>query len=151
MFDTKKTARLVNWNSTQYNNANRAISSFQKIRDTVVKLMTGDEIPDPEKMKDAIKNLQSSYGECRTSLQEYCAKVLADPDSLEKKSTSAGIARAAGATGGPLRLQGLQHLFYLFFSQVLIMAQNGSILYPYFSIVTCVCAGDCYEKTFEGG
>ena len=99
MFDTKKTARLVNWNSTQYNNANRAISSFQKNRDTVVKLMTGDEIPDPEKMKDAIKNLQSSYGECRTSLQEYCAKVLADPNSLDKKSTSAGIARAAGATG----------------------------------------------------
>ncbi len=43
------------------------------------------------------------------------------------------------------------HFFYLFFSQVLIMAQNGSILYPYFSNVTCGYADDCYEKTFEGG
>ena len=99
MFDTKKTARLVNWNSSLYNNVNRAISSFQKNRDTVVKLMTGDELPDPEKMKEAIKNLQSSYEKCKTSLPEYCSKVLADPDSLDKKSTSAGIARAAGATG----------------------------------------------------
>lgn len=99
MFDAKKTARLVNWNSTLYNNTNHAISSFQKNRDTVVKLMTGDEIPDPDKMKEAIKNLQSSYERCQSSLPKYCAKVLADPDSLDQKTTSAGIARAAGATG----------------------------------------------------
>ena len=99
MFDTKKTARLVNWNSTLYNNANRDISSFQKNRDAVVKLMTGDEIPKPEKMEEAIKKLQSSYKRCQSSLPKYCAKVLADHDSLDKKSTSAGIARAAGAAG----------------------------------------------------
>jgi len=102
MFDTKKKYRMLNWNSSEYNDAKEAVDSFTKERNKLMRMTAGfkgRELTDDERkqLDDQIRKTGIKMDECIESLQEYVSKE--GTGEMEDKAQAAGLARIAGAKG----------------------------------------------------
>ena len=102
MFDTKKNYRLLNWNSSEYNNAKEALDSFIHERDKLLKMTQGYEggdLSDEKKteISDQIKLTGEKRDRCINTLRDYIEKE--GMGDISAKSQAAGYARITGAMG----------------------------------------------------
>ena len=102
MFDTKKNYRLLNWNSSEYNEAKKALDDFTKERDSLLKLADsydGRELTEAEDkaLNDQIDRANEKIAGCVDTLEKYIRKE--GMEDITNKSQGAGLARITGAKG----------------------------------------------------
>ena len=102
MFDTKKNYRLLNWNSSEYNDAKKALDDFTKERDSLLKLADsydGRELTEAEDkaLNDQIDRANEKIAGCVDTLEKYIRKE--GMEDITNKSQGAGLARITGAKG----------------------------------------------------
>jgi hypothetical protein len=102
MFDTKKNYRLLNWNSSEYNDAKEALDSFAKERDKLIEMADGYEgrrltAEEKKALNDQIRVAGEKREKCVKALYDYIKKEGVSDTSA--KSQTAGYARIMGAKG----------------------------------------------------
>ena len=101
MFETKKSYRLLNWNSEEYDEAKAALEKYVEERNKLAAMgekYNGRELSKEEEAEVSrqIENSADAMRNCVISLDNYIIK---EGGNAQDKSQDAGFARLAGAEG----------------------------------------------------